>query len=311
MSPSPFLSRVTAVRAPFLVRMAVAVVYALFLLVTPAAVFAQLAVPALSAHVIDTTGTLDATQIKQLEQKLAAFEQTHGSQVVVLMVPTTQPEDIASYANRVASTWKIGRKEVGDGLVLVVAKEDHRVRVEVARALEGVIPDLMARRVIDQAITPLFKQGNFAGGLDAGVSQIMSLIEGESLPRPVAVKANAKGFEWFDLAIFMFIAVPVVGSVARRILGRQLGSVATAGIAGGIALLVTTSVVVSILAAMVAFILSLFANVRHRGGGGLGGSAGGGGFSGGSGGAFGGRSGGGFSSGGGGSFGGGGASGGW
>ena len=291
--------------------MAVAVVYALFLLVTPAAVFAQLAVPALSAHVIDTTGTLDATQIQQLEQKLAGFEQTRGSQVVVLMVPTTQPEDIASYANRVASTWKIGRKEVGDGLVLVVAKEDHRVRVEVARALEGVIPDLMARRVIDQAITPLFKQGNFAGGLDAGVSQIMSLIEGESLPRPVAVKANAKGFEWFDLAIFMFIAVPVVGSVARRILGRQLGSVATAGIAGGIALLVTTSVVVSILAAMVAFILSLFANVRHLGGGGLGGSAGGGGFSGGSGGAFGGRSGGGFSSGGGGSFGGGGASGGW
>ena len=310
MSPSPFLSRVTAVRAPFLVRMAVAVVYALFLLVTPAAVFAQLAVPALSAHVIDTTGTLDATQIKQLEQKLAAFEQTHGSQVVVLMVPTTQPEDIASYANRVASTWKIGRKEVGDGLVLVVAKEDHRVRVEVARALEGVIPDLMARRVIDQAITPLFKQGNFAGGLDAGVSQIISLIEGESLPRPVSVEANAKGFEWFDLAIFMFIAVPVVGSVTRRILGTQLGSLATAGIAGGIALLVTTSVVVSILAAMVAFILSLFASVRHLGGG-LGGSAGGGGFRGGSGGAFGGRSGGGFSSGGGGSFGGGGASGGW
>ena len=293
--------------------MAVAVVWAFLILVTPVVVFAQLAVPALSAHVIDTTGTLDATQIQQLEQKLAGFEQTRGSQVVVLMVPTTQPEDIASYANRVASTWKIGRKEVGDGLVLVVAKEDHRVRIEVARALEGVIPDLMARRVIDQAITPLFKQGNFAGGLNAGVSQIISLIEGESLPRPVSVEANAKGFEWFDLAIFMFIAVPVVGSVARRILGTQLGSLATAGIAGGIALLVTTSVVVSILAAMVAFILSLFASVRHLGGG-LGGSAGGGGFrggSGGSGGAFGGRSGGGFSSGGGGSFGGGGASGGW
>lgn len=290
--------------------MAVAVVWAFLVLVTPVVVFAQLAVPALSAHVIDTTGTLDATQIQQLEQKLAGFEQTRGSQVVVLMVPTTQPEDIASYANRVASTWKIGRKEVGDGLVLVVAKEDHRVRIEVARALEGVIPDLMARRVIDQAITPLFKQGNFAGGLDAGVSQIISLIEGESLPRPVSVEANAKGFEWFDLAIFMFIAVPVVGSVARRILGTQLGSLATAGIAGGIALLVTTSVVVSILAAMVAFILSLFASVRHLGGG-FGGSAGGGGFRGGSGGAFGGRSGGGFSSGGGGSFGGGGASGGW
>ena len=290
-----------------------AVVCALFLLLTPAVVFAQLAVPQLSAHVIDTTGTLDSTQVQQLEQKLTAFEQAHGSQVVVLMVPTTQPEEIAAYANRVASTWKIGRKEVGDGLLLIVAKEDHRVRIEVARTLEGAIPDLMARRVIDQAITPLFKQGDFAGGLDAGVTQIMTLIKGETLPLPAAEKTNAKGFEWMDLAIFMFIAVPVVGGVARRILGNPLGSLATAGVAGGIAMLVTASVVVAILAAMAAFILSLFASVRHwGGGGGSGGGLGGGGFGGGSaGGGFGGRSGGGFSSGGGGSFGGGGASGGW
>ena len=288
-------------------------VCALFLLLTPAVVFAQLAVPQLSAHVIDTTGTLDSTQVQQLEQKLTAFEQAHGSQVVVLMVPTTQPEEIAAYANRVASTWKIGRKEVGDGLLLIVAKEDHRVRIEVARTLEGAIPDLMARRVIDQAITPLFKQGDFAGGLDAGVTQIMTLIKGETLPLPATEKTNAKGFEWMDLAIFMFIAVPVVGGVARRILGNPLGSLATAGVAGGIAMLVTTSVVVAILAAMAAFILSLFASVRHwGGGGGSGGGLGGGGFGGGSaGGGFGGRSGGGFSSGGGGSFGGGGASGGW
>lgn len=288
-------------------------VCALFLLLTPAVVFAQLAVPQLSAHVIDTTGTLDSTQVQQLEQKLTAFEQAHGSQVVVLMVPTTQPEEIAAYANRVASTWKIGRKEVGDGLLLIVAKEDHRVRIEVARTLEGSIPDLMARRVIDQAITPLFKQGDFAGGLDAGVTQIMTLIKGETLPLPAAEKTNAKGFEWMDLAIFMFIAVPVVGGVARRILGNPLGSLATAGVAGGIAMLVTTSVVVAILAAMAAFILSLFASVRHwGGGGGSGGGLGGGGFGGGSaGGGFGGRSGGGFSSGRGGSFGGGGASGGW
>lgn len=288
-------------------------VCASFLLLTPSVVFAQLAVPQLSAHVIDTTGTLDSTQVQQLEQKLTAFEQAHGSQVVVLMVPTTQPEEIAAYANRVASTWKIGRKEVGDGLLLIVAKEDHRVRIEVARTLEGAIPDLMARRVIDQAITPLFKQGDFAGGLDAGVTQIMTLIKGETLPLPAAEKTNAKGFEWMDLAIFMFIAVPVVGGVARRILGNPLGSLATAGVAGGIAMLVTTSVVVAILAAMAAFILSLFASVRHwGGGGGSGGGLGGGGFGGGSaGGGFGGRSGGGFSSGGGGSFGGGGASGGW
>lgn len=295
-------------------RMTVAVACALFLLITPAVVFAQLDVPVLSAHVIDTTGTLDSAQLQQLEQKLAAFEQTHGSQVVVLMVPTTQPEDIASYANRVASTWKIGRKEVGDGLVLIVAKEDRRVRIEVARTLEGAIPDLMARRVIDQVITPFFKQGNYADGVDAGVTQIMALIKGEALPLPAAEKSNAKGFDWMDLAIFMFIAVPVVGGVARRILGSQLGSLATAGVAGGITMLVTTSVVVAILAAMAAFILSLFASVRHLGGGGgSGGGVGGGGFGGrAAGGGFGGRSGGGgFSSGGGGSFGGGGASGGW
>jgi uncharacterized protein len=229
------------------------------------------------------------------------------------MVPTTQPEDIASYTNRVASAWKIGRKDIGDGLLLIVAKEDRRVRIEVARTLEGAIPDLMASRVIDQAITPLFKQGNFAGGVDAGVTQIIALIKGEALPLPAAGGATEAGFDWMNLAIFMFIAVPVVGGIARSMLGSQLGSLATAGVAGGIAMLVTTSVVVAVLAAMAAFILSLFAGTRHLGdhGGGRGDGRSGG-FGGGAGGGFGGsRGGGGFSSGGGGSFGGGGASGGW
>jgi uncharacterized protein len=293
-------------------RMATAIAWG-FLLLAPTVAFAQLAVPALTAHVIDTTGTLEAAQIRQLERKLTAFEQSHGSQVVVLMVPTTQPEDIASYTNRVASAWKIGRKDIGDGLLLIVAKEDRRVRIEVARTLEGAIPDLMASRVIDQAITPLFKQGNFAGGVDAGVTQIIALIKGEALPLPAAGGATEAGFDWMNLAIFMFIAVPVVGGIARSMLGSQLGSLATAGVAGGIAMLVTTSVVVAVLAAMAAFILSLFAGTRHLGDhGGGGGDGRSGGFGGGAGGGFGGsRGGGGFSSGGGGSFGGGGASGGW
>ena len=304
------MSRFVAAHA-LVTRVVAAIAWGFILLMGPTVVFAQqLAVPALTAHVIDTTGTLDAEQTQQLESKLTTFEQSNGSQVVVLMVPTTQPEDIASYANRVASTWKIGRKEVGDGLLLIVAKDDRRVRIEVARTLEGAIPDLMASRVINQAITPLFKQGNFAGGVDAGVNQILALIKGEALPLPTTDRAKVAGFDWMDLAIFMFIAVPVVGGVARSILGSQLGSLVTAGVAGGIAMLVTASAVIAIVAAMAAFILSLFAGARHLGG--HGGGSGGSGFGGGSGGSFGGRSGGGgFSSGGGGSFGGGGASGGW
>lgn len=293
-------------------RLAVSIAWGLLLLGSSTAALAQRSVPALTAHIIDSTGTLSTDQIQQLENKLTIFERSHGSQVVVLIVPTTQPEDIASYANRVASTWKIGRKEIGDGLVLIVAKEDRRVRIEVARTLEGAIPDLMARRVIDQAITPFFKQGNYASGLDAGVTQIMALIKGEALPLPVASLSLGTALDWTDLAIFMLIAVPVVGGVARDILGRQLGSLVTAGVAGGIAMLVTTSAVVAALTAMAAFILSLVAGAQRLGENGGGFSSSRGGFGdGGSGSGLGGRSGGDFSSGGGGSFGGGGASGGW
>ena len=273
---------------------------------------AQLAVPALTAHVLDTTDTLSAGQVQQLEAKLSAFEKNRGTQVVLLLVPTTQPEDIASYSNRVANSWKIGRKEIGDGLLLVVAKDDRRVRIEVAKTLEGAIPDLAAKRVIDQAITPRFKQGDFAGGLDAAVDQLMALVTGESLPAPAAAASRAQsGFQWMDLAIFMFFAVPVVGAVARRVLGTKLGSLATAGVAGGIALLVTASLVVAALAALVAFLFALFSGLMPSSGRGATGRGGwGAGSGGGFGGGFGGG-GGGFSSGGGGDFGGGGASGDW
>lgn len=276
------------------------------------AAWAQLAVPALSARVIDSTATLTPAQRQQLDDKLAAFEQDRGAQVVLLMVPTTQPEDIASYANRVADTWKIGRRDIGDGLLLIVAKDDRKVRIEVARTLEGAIPDLAAKRIIDGAITPRFKQGDFAGGLDAGVEQIMALITGEALPAPAArPSGNGSDFEWMDLAVFLFIAVPVIGAVARQILGTKLGTLATGIAGGGIAFLVTSSLLIGALAALAAIVFTLIARANASMGAGSGRRSGGWGH--GSGGGFGGgsRGGGGFSSGGGGSFGGGGASGGW
>jgi uncharacterized protein len=276
---------------------------------------AQLAVPALTAHVMDSTATLSAAQRQQLEDKLTAFEQARGAQVVLLMVPTTQPEDIASYANRVADSWKIGRREVGDGLLLIVAKDDRKVRIEVARTLEGAIPDLAAKRIIDSAITPRFKQGDFAGGLDAGTDQIMALITGEALPAPAAgPKRSADEFEWMDLAVFLFVAVPVIGAVARQILGSKLGMLVTGVVGGGIALMVTSSLLIAALAAIAAIVFTLIARANAPMGLGPGARRGSGGWGHGDSGGFGGgrsRGGGGFSSGGGGGFGGGGASGGW
>ncbi len=272
---------------------------------------AQLAVPALSAHVIDTTVTLEATQRQALDAKLSAFELSRGAQVVILLVPTTQPEDITSYANRVANAWKIGRKEIGDGLLIVVAKNDHKVRIEVAKTLEGAIPDLAAKRVIEQAITPRFKQGDFAGGLEAGSDQIMKLITGEALPAPKPLSnTSGQDFQWTDLVIFALIAVPIMGSIARSLLGSKLGTLLTGAAAGGLALMMTSSLLIAGLVAICTMVLTLFSGLAHlasaaagRSGGGWGqdsDSRRGGGFGGG----------GGFSSGGGGNFGGGGASGG-
>lgn len=274
---------------------------------------APLAVPPLTAHVLDTTGTLNAAQLQQLELKLSGFEKSRGTQIAVLMVLTTQPEDIFSYANRVANSWKIGRKEIGDGVLLVVAKDDRKVRIEIAKALEGAIPDLAAKIIIDEVITPRFRQGDFAGGLDSALDQLMARITGEALPTPAASpRTGQSGFDWMDLAIFMFIAVPAVAALARSMLGPKLGALATGGAAGVIALLVTASVVVATLAALAALLFTLFSAVsRHASvGRGISGGLGGWGH-GGRGGGWSGGGGGGFRSGGGGNFGGGGASGGW
>lgn len=276
-----------------------------------------LPVPELTARVIDQTGTLDAIQRQGLEDKLARVEQAKGSQVAFLIVPTTQPEDIASYASRVGNAWKIGRKEVGDGVLLVVAKDDRKVRIEVAKTLEGAIPDLAARQIIETAITPAFRQGDFAGGLQAAADQITARITGEALPappQPGGRPAGNEGFNWFDLAIFLFFAVPVAGAVLRGIFGSKLGALLTGGGIGGVALLITSSLVVAGIAGVLAMLFSMlsggFGGSTRRGGWGAGPFIGAGGFGGGA--PSGGWSGGGgFSSGGGGDFGGGGASGDW
>lgn len=278
---------------------------------------ALLPVPALDARVIDQTGTLDAAQRQALDAKLQAFEQKKGSQIVMLMVATTQPEDIASYANRVGNAWKIGRKEVGDGILVVVAKNDRKMRIEVAKALEGAVPDLAAAHIIDEAMKPRFQQNDFAGGLDAAADQLIARVNGEALPEVDAhggsfdQGTSRGGFNWQDLAIFLFIAVMVGGPIARAILGKIAGSLALGTVIGVLAMLLTSSIVVAVLAGMAALLFTLLSTafgsgVGHRGGGGLGGFGGGGWGGGGSS-----SGGGGFSSGGGGNFGGGGASGNW
>ena len=268
-----------------------------------------LPVPALTGHVIDTTATLSAAQQQSLEAKLSAFEAGAGAQVVVLLVPTTQPEDIASYANRVGNAWKIGRKDVGDGLILLVAKNDRKLRIEVAKTLEGAVPDLAAKNIMDEAITPRFKQGDFAGGLDAGVEQIMARIKGEALPAPSAPPTGGSdSFDWTELLVFAVFALPIGAAMARSVFGPKFGSLVAGAAVAGLAWFVTTSLLIAGVAGVAALLFTLVSRFTPSSmgrGSSWGGSGGGFGSSGRSGG------GGGFSSGGGGNFGGGGASGNW
>lgn len=268
-----------------------------------------LPVPALSARVIDQTGTLTAEQVRALSDQLQALETQRGSQVVILMVPTTQPEDIAAYAQRVGDSWKIGRREVGDGLLIVVALQDRGMRIEVAKTLEGAIPDLMASRIIERTLKPAFQAGAYADGLSKAIDQIDKLIAGEGLPEPTAERGRGEGFDLNDLLVFGLMGVPVLFGVLSAVLGRKAGALGTGLIGGGLAWWLTASLLLGVIAAVLAVVLALSLGHGGRGRGGWGGPPGGFGGGGFGGGGFGG--GGGFSSGGGGNFGGGGASGRW
>ena len=267
----------------------------LWLLSAPWAV-AEVAVPPLKARVTDLTGTLQPGQQAALEQTLQAFENRKGSQIAVLIVPTTQPETIEQYAIRVAEAWKLGRKGVDDGVLLLIARNDRKLRVEVGYGLEGAIPDAVAKRIVSEIITPRFKQEDYFGGVQAGVERIIKVIDGEPLPemKPSRSKEGGGGSDW--LAIGFVLAV-VLGGAMRALLGPFVGGLVAGSIAVVIAWLLFTSLMMAIVAGLFVFVFTLLG--RHGGGGW---SSGGGGWSGGSGGGF---------SGGGGGFGGGGASGNW
>jgi uncharacterized protein len=282
---------------------------------------ADVAVPPLSGRVVDQTGTLSAGDTAALTQRLKDLETRKGSQVAVLIVPTTQPETIEQFSIRVAEAWKIGRKKIDDGALLVVAKDDRKLRVEVGYGLEGALTDVTARRIIDEIIVPRFKTGDFSGGISDGVDRIIRVIDGEPLPVPKPEVSHSVDPDMLFNIIFSpfgFIGFIAVAGITRHLLGPLLGSGVTAGVVGAVFWLLLGSIAVSSVLGVVAFFLALFGDAilaasqqasnagRGRGGGWSSGSSGGS-WSGGS---SSGSSDGGFS-GGGGSFGGGGASGSW
>ena len=281
------------------------VLAALLLLALPWAA-ADVPVPPLKARVTDLTGTLDAGQRAALEQKLANLEARKGSQIAVLVVESTRPETVEQYAVRVFERWKLGRKGVDDGVLLLVAKNDRQLHIEVGYGLEGAIPDAIAKRIIEQDIVPLFKQGNFHGGISAGTDRLGKLIEGETMPPPKRTAAPGSG--WSTETLFIgFVILAMASQLLHSLLGRFLGSGVAAAAAGIIGYLLA-GLAAAMIIGLIAFVISLFMGAAGRQGGGWssgGGSWSGGGWSGG------GSSGGGGFSGGGGSSGGGGASGSW
>jgi uncharacterized protein len=271
------------------------------------AAMADVAVPPLTGRVVDKTATLSSGDIASLDQTLKDFEAKKGSQVAVLIVPTTQPETIEQFSLRVAEAWKVGRKKIDDGAILVVAKDDRKLRIEVGYGLEGALTDVTARRIIDEVITPKFRSGDFAGGISDGVNRILRVVDGEPLPAPAKPRQDTGFLSQLDpFNPFLIVAVIVVGGILRGVFGRLFGSLATGGLVAALFWFIAASLALSVISGIIAFIVTLIGDAMTSSGGvGRGGGwvSGGGGFSGGS-------SSGGFS-GGGGSFGGGGASGSW
>jgi uncharacterized protein len=291
------------------------------MLVLPAPLPAQglVEVPPLRSPVTDLTGTLTPDQVAALEAKLRTFESGKGSQIAVLVVPSTEPEAIEQYALRVAEAWKLGREGVDDGALLLVALGDRRVRIEVGYGLEGALPDAIANRIIDEGIVPAFRQGDVYGGVATGVDRMLHVIEGEPLPEPER-RSPAQGVPGLSellpfLFLFAFVGMPIL----RRLFGRVGGALATAGLVGTLAWILVGIVGIALGAGVLAFVFALLGGFGGGGGPGGGGwysrrHGGGWGYPGGLGGGFGGG-GGGFGGGGwgggGGGFGGGGASGSW
>ena len=276
--------------------------------------FALVAVPQLTGRVVDQTGTLSSGDIAQLTQTLADLQRRKGSQIVVLIVPTTDGEAMEQFSLRVAEAWKIGRKKIDDGALLVVAKNDRRLRIEVGYGLEGVLNDVTVKRIIDEIITPKFRSGDFAGGISAGVNRMIGLVNGEKLPEPAAPHWDqGSNFNPEDFNPFWLFFAFVVSSILRSTLGRLVGGVLTGVVVAGLAWFLISNIPLAILAGILAAIFTMLIDFASSGSGGTSSSGWSGGSSSSSGGWSSGSSSsdsGGFS-GGGGSFGGGGASGSW
>lgn len=258
----------------------------------------EVAIPPLTQRVTDLTSTLDGQQQQALESRLAQFEQQQGSQIAILIVPTTLPEAIEQYSIRVVDEWKLGRQGVDDGILILVAKNDRRMRIEVGYGLEGVIPDAIANRVIDQIMVPHFRQGDFYGGLMAAVDQLSRLIAGEPLPEPEVRQSG----QWEGALPLILFGGLVLGAILRAIFGNFLGGALNGGLIGAAVWLLGGGLIIALVLAVIAFVITLSGGLgfMHPGRGMYGGGGfGGGGFGSG-----------GFSGGGGG-FGGGGASGSW
>jgi uncharacterized protein len=260
-------------------------------------------IPELSSRVTDLTQTLSAAEQAQLEQKLAAFEAQKGSQIALLIVPTTQPEDIAQYSIRVVEKWKIGREKIDDGLLLLVAKDDRKMRIEVGYGLEGAVPDLYAKRIISEIISPKFKQGDFHGGLDAGLNSLIGLVDGEPLPAPSSAEYSGMGI--MDMLPILMFGGLVTGLFLRSMFGTFFGSALNGGLVGGVLTLLGVALGGAAVLGIITFFITMMLGGRGMNGysGGIPTGGGyGGGWSGGSSSSWGGGSG---------DFGGGGASGDW
>ncbi len=252
-----------------------------------AALLAEVPVPVLTARVTDLTGTLRPESIRTLEARLRDFETEKGAQIAVLIVRTTEPGAIEEYSIRVVESWKLGRKGADDGVLLLVAKDDRRMRIEVGYGLEGVIPDALASRIIQEAITPRFKEGDFDGGITAGVERIIGLVAGEPLPAPPEPPTTPIA----DLVPLVFIPALIAAQLLHLLFGRLMGATLGGAMAGGLIYWLIGSWLGALVAAAVAFFIlfaqdphAMLSRGRRRYGGIGGGFGGGGGFSGGGGG---------------------------
>ncbi len=262
-------------------------------------------VPKLTARVIDHTGTLTAPERDRVEAKLAAFEQAKGSQVAVLLVPSIGPEPIEDFALRVTDAWKLGRAGVDDGVLFVIAKQQRKMRIQTGRGVQGTLTDAASKRIVAERVAPAFRNGDFAGGINAGVDAILKAIEGEALPPPkasggsasrkVGTITSASDFLWLA-----FFGVPVAAMMLRPMLGRAGSAGVTGGLTGVGAWLIFGTILAGVIGAIAAFVVAIAMGTSalrqgrsgsgsgsggwFPGGGGGGGGFGGGGFSGGGGG---------------------------